>query len=160
MHGVPPNDFPRQELAEFFTLSGRMKREAGAEKTLTERYSALSDKIRKWPRTAKNDPFYNASQGLAAHLNKETGNEVLVGYNEFCAPDVNEALAEAVNQKAEEIVVVTPMMTRGGEHAEVEIPTLVKRFQAIHPEIKTVYAWPFDTTEVAKFLTRHIARFI
>ena len=84
---------------------------------------------------------------------------MILGYNEFCAPDVPEALGQAAEAGAEKIVVVTPMMTRGGEHAETEIPALVRQFQADHPGIETVYAWPYDKTEIALFLKRHIERF-
>ncbi len=161
MHGVPPNDFPRQELAEFFTLQGRLRRDPGPDKALImERHSSLADKIRSWPRTPQNDPFHAGSQELAEHLSRQTGYTVLVGYNEFCAPNVNEALEEAARKQAQRIVVVTSMMTRGGEHAEVEIPSLVQSFQTHHPEIETVYAWPFAANTVAQFLAEHISKFV
>ena len=160
MHGVPPHDFPRAELAEFFTLQGQLRRGAGQEKSAAlERYSQLNTRIKNWPRTARNDPFYAASHELARHLSGTTNREVVVGFNEFCAPDLQEALEMAVRKGAAQIVVVTPMMTRGGEHAEVEIPALLKAFHSAHPEIQTVYAWPFDIEEVARFLSRQIARF-
>jgi sirohydrochlorin cobaltochelatase len=85
---------------------------------------------------------------------------VIVGYNEFCAPDVATALETAADDSPEQIVVATPMMTRGGEHAEAEIPATIRIFQEDHPAIKTVYAWPYDKTEIATFLKQHLSRFI
>lgn len=160
MHGVPPNDFPRPELAEFFTLQGRLTRAAGPEKeSLTKRYSQLEDKMRSWPRSPQNDPFYVTSITLAERLSGITHNEVLVGFNEFCAPELKEALDKAIEKGADKIVVVTPMMTRGGEHAEVDIPATINEFRSHQPHIDVVYAWPYGIDEVAGFLAQHISRF-
>ncbi|MGD0329514.1 MAG: CbiX/SirB N-terminal domain-containing protein [Nitrososphaeria archaeon] len=112
--------------------------------------------MRAWPRTAQNDPFYVGSQELAAHLSEATGCEVILGFNEFCAPSLDDALSRAVARGAEKVIVVTPMMTRGGEHAEVDIPAAVKTAQAQHPEIPITYAWPFRVSEVASFLAAQI----
>jgi hypothetical protein len=62
---------------------------SGLVRAMIERYyTKLDARIRTWPRTAENDPFHAASQDLAAQLSQETGCEVIVGYNEFCAPDL------------------------------------------------------------------------
>ena len=100
------------------------------------------------------------AQRTLAHLSEATGCEVIVGFNEFCAPSVDDALSHAIARRAEKVIVVTPMMTRGGEHAEVEIPTAVKTAQAQHPEIPIIYAWPFGVSEVASFLAAQIARLV
>ena len=49
-------------------------------------------------------------------------------------------------------------MTRGGEHSESDIPAAVQRAQSRHPGLPIVYAWPFDTGAVARFLAAQIAR--
>ena len=158
MHGAPPNDFPEREMAELFSLDARVGGVAGVKRVeLERRRLELDAKMRAWPRTAQNDPFYAGSQELAAHLSEATGCEVIVGFNEFCAPSLNEALSHAIARGAEKIIVVTPMMTRGGEHAEVGIPAAVKTAQAQHPEIPIIYAWPFRVSEVASFLATQIA---
>ena len=36
---------------------------------------------------------------------------VIVGFNEFCAPDLATAFEQAVGQRAERVIVVTPMLT-------------------------------------------------
>jgi len=158
MHGVPPNDFPEPEMAELFSLRARVKKVAGPERLALEgSLRELDSKMRAWPRTAKNDPFCAASQELGASLKKATGCEVVVGFNEFCGPSLDDALRRAIASGAEKVIVVTPMMTRGGEHAEVDIPAVIKAVQAEHPEFPIVYAWPFKVSETANFLASHIA---
>ena len=159
MHGTPPRDFPREELAEFFRLHSHI----GEDKSRVsgqDRYSFLNNKMRNWPRTDQNDPFHAASQELAAHLSKVLGYEVVVGYNEFCAPSLEEALQSAADNDISKIIVATPMMTRGGEHSEKDIPVKIGEFRKRHPQIEITYAWPFDSVQVAKFLTEQISRFI
>jgi sirohydrochlorin cobaltochelatase len=157
MHGVPPNNFPKREMAELFSLNARVGGVAGVERVALERRRLeLDAKMRAWPRTAQNDPFYAGSQELGAHLSEVTGCEVILGFNEFCAPSLDDALSQAIARGAEKVIVVTPMMTRGGEHAEVDIPAAVKTAQAQHPETPIIYAWPFRVSEVASFLAKQI----
>lgn len=160
MHGAPPNDFPPHEMAEMLGLHARLERTAGPERAALEsRYAPLEAKMRAWPRTAQNDPFHAASCELAAQLAEVSGLETLVGFNEFCAPDLDEALHQAA-VRAGRIVVVTPMMTRGGEHAEADIPAAIYRAQGRHPEVAFLYAWPFAAADVARFLAGQVGRFL
>jgi len=161
MHGAPPNDFPEQDMNEFFALQNRLKRAMGAEReALKHRYLELDDKLRRWPRTAQNDPFHSGSEELAAHLRTASGCEVILGFNEFCAPSLNDALDLAIARKAQKIIVITPMMTRGGEHSEVDIPAAVQAAQAKHAETQILYVWPFEISDVANFLAAHIVSLI
>ncbi len=161
MHGSPPNDFPRHETAELFGLHFRLEYAAeGPERAALKcRHDELDAKMRAWPRTAENDPFYAASHDLAAHLYRATGHKVVVGFNEFCAPNLDEALDEAVAQDAKKIIVTTPMLTPGGEHAQVDIPAAIRRAQKRHPGILVHYAWPFDVAQVAQFLAARVSGF-
>ena len=161
MHGSPPLDFPKDEMAEFMVLhsqlgpaSGQM---SGPQKL---RYDELEAKMRAWPRTGQNDPFYAGSQELAKHLRLESGLEVIVGFNEFCGPTLDEALERAASREANLIIVITPMMTRGGEHSAVDIPRAIRRAQQKFPGQKIVYAWPFATEDIARFLSAQITRFL
>lgn len=159
MHGAMPNDFPDSEKAELFRLDAQIEGASGEKQAELEyRYAELNAKMRNWPRTSKNDPFYAGSMELASHLSKVTGLEVIIGFNQFCAPDLDEALDIAIARGAEKVIVVTPMMTRGGEHSGVDIPKAIKRAQARHPKIPIIYAWPFEVSEVAKFLASQIAK--
>ena len=159
MHGALPSDFPAAERAELFRLKAQISHAgAGSTRETETRYAALETKMRAWPRTPENDPFYAASHALAAALRQASGCAVVVGFNEFCAPTVDEALDEAQAAGANEVIAVTPMMTPGGAHAEHEIPAAVAAAQARHPGLVIRYAWPFDVAEVARFLFAQIDR--
>jgi sirohydrochlorin cobaltochelatase len=161
MHGAPPNDFPEHDIAELVGLQARLKGATGVERvTIESRRLELDAKMRAWPRTAQNDPFYAGSQELAAHVSKATGCEVIVGFNEFCAPSLDDALNQAIAREAEKVIVITPMMTRGGEHSEVDIPAAVQTAQAQHPETQILYVWPFKVSDVASFLAAQIINLI
>jgi sirohydrochlorin cobaltochelatase len=161
MHGSLPLDFPEAEMAEFMGLHSQLGHkwgpEAGAQNL---RYDVLDAKMRAWPRTGQNDPFYAGSQELAKRLRQESGLEVIIGFNEFCAPTLDEALERAAAREASKIVVLTPMMTRGGEHSAVDIPEAIRRAQQKFPAQKIIYAWPFATEDVARFLSTQVTRFL
>lgn len=159
MHGAPPRDYPPHETGELFSLHGRLERSAGSERiALVQRHAELAARMRDWPRTPANDPYWAASLELAAQLASAAGREVLVGFNEFCAPSLDEALDQAAARRPEWVVVVTPMMTRGGEHSEVDIPAAIRRAEGRHAGVTFDYAWPFDVVEIAAFLAQQIAR--
>ena len=159
MHGAPPNDFPRAEVAELVGLHSRLEQVAGPQReALARRHDELDAIMRAWPRTPRNDPFWAASMEMADHLSRATGFEVIVGFNEFCAPDLDEALDQAASRHMQTITVITPMMTRGGEHAEVDIPGAIRRAQERHPGQTIRYVWPFEMDDVARFLAAQIGR--
>ena len=161
MHGAPPNDFPKNEIGELFGLHARLESSSGPERaTLERRHEELEAKMRIWPRSIQNDPFHAGSLELAGRLRLATELEVITGFNEFCAPTLDDAFDLAIKQGAERVVVITPMMTRGGEHSETDIPKAIKRTQELHPNIEIVFAWPFDVTQVAQFLANQAADFI
>jgi sirohydrochlorin cobaltochelatase len=81
---------------------------------------------------------------------------VLVGFNEFCGPDLAETMNEAASQKPETVVVITPMMTPGGIHSEVDIPNTIRAAKAKHPGITFEYVWPYNMANVAKFLHEQV----
>ena len=152
MHGSPPRDFPPQEAAEFFRLHARLGHAGPEGEALEHRYAQLDAKMRTWPRSADNDPFYAGSQELADHLRRTSGSDVVVGFNEFCAPSLDEALDQAAAQRPDRVIVVTPMMTRGGEHSEVEIPEAVQHARERYPGLSFIYVWPLDVAAIARFL--------
>lgn len=159
MHGAPPKDFPRRELGEFFGLHARLAEAAGGEREqLARRHNELEAQMRAWLRTGENDPFHAASYEIADHLSRLTELVVVVGFNEFCAPSLDEALELAVKQNPQTVVVTTLMMTRGGSHAEQDIPNAINRARERHPEIEFDYAWPFEPAEVAHFVAKELAR--
>lgn len=159
MHGAPPRDYPKEKLVDFFGLHYRvaaMKGPGGA--AMEKRLDELDSELRKWPRTGENDPFYASSLRLAELLKERTGRDVVLGFNEFCEPDLDDAFGEAVRKGAQRILVVTPMMTPGGEHAEEDIPAAVRRARERAPGVEIEYVWPFDQSEVAGFLASQISK--
>jgi sirohydrochlorin cobaltochelatase len=163
MHGAPPNDFPRRDMGEFFSLHMQLDRGTVVEERrpqLEARYAELDAKMCAWPRSAKNDPFHAASYALAEKLSLITGWEVIVGFNEFCAPRLGDALDEAAAREADEVVVITPMLTPGGEHAEIDIPAAIEQAEECHPDAAFRYAWPFEIEEVAQCLATQMHRHV
>jgi len=155
MHGAPPRDFPRGEMQEYFQLQAREGQPppVGGH---SSRFKELEARMRAFPRNETNDPFWKGSRDLAAALEKACGLPVLLGFNEFCAPSLDEIFDRAAAEGAKKIVVVTPMMTRGGEHAENDIPASIDRARRRHPGLTFLYAWPFQTKDVAGFLAKKI----
>jgi sirohydrochlorin cobaltochelatase len=159
MHGAPPKDFPPRELGEYFGLHARFETAPHSLDNYSRaRYIELDEKMRHWQRTSENDPFFTASHILAERLAQVSGIETQVGFNEFCAPTLEEAIVDAVAGGAACVVVVTPMMTAGGEHAEKDIPAELERLRARLPEVDIRYAWPFDVQQVAEFLNAQVSR--
>jgi sirohydrochlorin cobaltochelatase len=159
MHGAPPNDYPQEALLEFFGLHAQLEHAPPDQQAdLRSCHEALEAHMRSWPRTPANDPFWAASHDLGSQLSQSTGAEVLVGFNEFCSPSVDEALDAAALRGPGRIIVVTPMLTRGGEHAEQDIPAAIEDARSRHPAVPIVYAWPPGVDEVARFLAAQIAR--
>ena len=158
MHGMTPKDFPADEKQEFLKLHSQAG--SGAlSPDQRRRHDALDVRIRNWPRTPANDTYQSAAAQLARDLERSSGSEVIVGYNEFCGPSLSEALAAAALKRPDQVVVVTPMMTRGGNHSEEQIPAEVAAAQKKFPHIRFEYAWPFDSARIAEFLTAHLRQF-
>jgi sirohydrochlorin cobaltochelatase len=161
MHGTPPKDFPQEDLREFFMLYGRMQIGPNSlSDAQRQRYLQLHGKMRNWPRTPENDPFHTAATELGTLLKKELTCPIFVAFNEFCAPSIDEAIASAAAGNSSRILIVTPMLTRGGEHAEADIPTAIESARERFPNIHFTYCWPFDSNDIAHFLATQIHRFL
>jgi sirohydrochlorin cobaltochelatase len=155
-HGAPPLGFPRDEVARLKALEGRRRATKSA---MSAEEEALDRKIRASPRTPENDPYRAGLETLAEALRPRLrGAALLVAYNEFCAPSLEEAVAEAVAAGATTITVLPSMLTPGGVHSEVEIPESVTAMRARFPEVTLVYAWPFDLDAVAGLLAAQVER--
>ncbi len=160
MHGAPPLDFPKDELTEFFKLHVQMEQfPEQMQKAIKPRYEVLEEKVRSWPRNNENDPFFAGANEMAEQLQKVSGCNVSVGYNEFCSPTLEEAIVKAGESSPEKIIVITPMMTKGGEHAGYDIPKTIESVRSRNPSLPIVYAWPFDSEDVADFLFAQVKKF-
>ena len=152
-HGSPASDTPRDLVRELKRLEERRQRAGAPEMTPAER--ALDRQVRAWPRTAASDPYREGLQAIGASLvSRLAGWTVALAYNEFCAPSVEDAVARLASEGHDKIVFVTTMFTRGGVHAECEIPEELERARRRHPKVAFAYAWPFDAEAVCELLAR------
>lgn len=126
---------------------------------MRERYDQLDAKMRAWLRTPENDPFHTGSIDIASNLQEVTHMEVILGFNEFWNPSLEQAIEQAIKPDPDKIIVITPMMTRGGEYSEVNIPATIKRIESQYSDVPIDYIWPFGSDQVAQFLAAQITHF-
>jgi sirohydrochlorin cobaltochelatase len=155
-HGGIAKGTPPDLVSELRRLAA--ERQRSGQMVVSHREAELDRQIRNWPRTPETDPYKIGVEALARALAPLLGNRrLVVAYNEFCAPSIDEAIDSLVEEQFERITLVTTMYTRGGTHAEFEIPELVAAARNRHPRTRIEYAWPFDTDLIADFLSRHLA---
>lgn len=153
-HGGVPRDYPRARVTRLKQLEAA-RRGTGAPPTAEEQ--AIEHELRTWPRTSATDPYRAGIEALAAALRPLVAPaRLVVAYNEFCAPTLEEAVAGLVDEGVAAITVVPTMLTPGGIHSEVEIPAAVAALQARHPGVRLRYAWPVDVGLVARMLAAHL----
>jgi len=153
-HGAPPTDYPPRKVGMMMALEFMGKRFG----VLRSIHDSLNHEVRHWQRSRENDPYKNGVDALVAQIAAHTGMPVIAGYNEFCLPTIAQAIEQAVAQGAEKIVVASTMLTRGGEHSEIEIREIVDAVQRHHSQVKLVYAWPFELERVAQLFADEIKR--
>ncbi len=153
-HGAPPKDVPGEMVSRLKALEGRRR---ATRSSMTEEERTLDAKLRAWPRTAETDPYREGVLALAAALRKKlpVATELVVAFNEFCGPSLEEAVAVRVAAGEDDVTVVPTMLTPGGVHSEVEIPEAIEALRAAHPNVRVRYLWPFDLDLLAELLVRH-----
>lgn len=153
-HGAPPLDFPREEVAKLKALEGRRR---ASRAPMSEEERSLDTKIRDWPRTERTDPYRAGMQKLAHAFAQRLGaRRLVVAYNEFCAPSLEDAIRSEAARGAMRIDIVPSMLTPGGVHSEIEIPETIADMQKLLPHVVLHYVWPFDLDEVALLLAKHL----
>ncbi|MCA9482140.1 MAG: CbiX/SirB N-terminal domain-containing protein [Nitrospina sp.] len=149
-HGGVPKDMPRQWVTELKKLEAERRAKGGGP---TPQEREADRRIREWPRTPENDPYRMGLLELAKRLAPLLGGRRLViAYNEFCTPSIEQAVEQLVGEGAGQIALVTTMVTPGGSHADGEIPEEVSRLQKRFPAVDLKYAWPFDLEKVAELI--------
>jgi sirohydrochlorin cobaltochelatase len=153
-HGAPPATAPRELVARWKALEGQ-RRARGGPPSAEER--ELDARLRAWPRTPESDPYQAGLERLAAAARAELlaaapSAELVVAYNEFCGPSLEEAVETLVKAGHDEVRVVPTMLTPGGVHSEVEIPETLAELGHRFPTVRFAYAWPFELRDVARLL--------
>ena len=156
-HGAVPKDYPRDQIMRLKALESR-RQSTGAAPTTEE--IGLDEHVRSWPRTPSTDPYQVGLETLAASLVPLLPNVLFkLAYLEFCAPTLEDIVAEMVEAGATTILVAPSMLTPGGVHSEVDIPDILARLRERYPTVTLRYAWPFDMTRVAHLLADHLQQF-
>lgn len=156
-HGAAASDTPRPLVGELKRLE--TERRARGETAMSAREAELDRQVRLWPRTPRTDPYKRGIEEIAGVLAPKLGGRKLVtAYNEFCAPSVESAIEALVREGFTRVFLVSTMFTRGGVHAEHEIPELLACERKKHPGVVIEYAWPFDPGAIAEFLAAQLAR--
>lgn len=154
-HGVPATDCPPQLVGELMALEwGHGESHPGS-----ARAAELEAQIRNWPRNERNDPYKVGLERLAAVLKPALPTDLFeIGYNEFCAPSIPEALERVIQKGATRVLVISTMLTPGGIHSEVDVPRHIEAVRKRHPQVRIDYVWPFDLKAVAELLSAHLKR--
>jgi sirohydrochlorin cobaltochelatase len=154
-HGTPPLDMPKEPLKEYMMLHGG-NRVRGSQQD--KRHDELEEKVRNWPRK-DNDAYWVSTHTLGKTLGKMVGSEIIVAFNEFCAPDFKKAFEKAVQEKAKRIFVVSPMWEPANRHSRVDVAQAVYRAKKKHPGIDIKYAWPYEYDKVVELLSEQLLDF-
>jgi sirohydrochlorin cobaltochelatase len=156
-HGGTASDTPKAMVGELKRLEG--ERQAKREAVMSPREAELDKIVREWPRTPATDAYKYGVEEIAAVLAPKLGGRKLVAaYNEFCAPSVEDAIDGLVKEGFMRINLISTMFTRGGIHAECEIPGIVIEAKKNHPGVVVEYAWPYDVEFIADFLAAQLGR--
>jgi sirohydrochlorin cobaltochelatase len=156
-HGGLPSDIP-SEIVENFMRLHKVRIKTGSK--ITKEEIELDRAIRLWKRTPENDPYKAGLESLASEMeNYLDGFHIKTAYNEFCHPDIEDAVDELVKDNYSKFILVTTMITRGGSHSEKEIPEELNSLREKHPTIDIQYAWPFCMKNFAEFLAKHVQYF-
>ncbi|QQE10281.1 hypothetical protein JD969_12295 [Planctomycetota bacterium] len=159
-HGVPPSDFPRNELRAAIKalneMSGHSHGEGDGDDGHDHEGIELAEKLINWPLTRENNPYYFGVKAIADSLRSQSDLPVFIGLNEFCGPTTDQAIETAIKQGYTNLIVTTVMMTPGGGHSEKDILSSMKRAQENYEHVEMTYAWPFPVERIAGVLHQQV----
>lgn len=154
-HGGVPKDFPSLKVGRLRTLEAQRQINNAV---ISDEEARLDHEIRTWPRSKENDPFHFGILSIAKHLQEKIGGtKLVIAYNEFCGPSIEEATYQLVLEGYNHVVFLTTMFTPGGVHSEFEIPVIVDSLKKQYPTVQFEYPWPFNMDQVATFLSAQLS---
>lgn len=154
-HGGIAKGTPPEWVSELKRLEAERRRHGN--QNPSERELELDEKIRRFPRDEKSDPYRAGLEAIGRELERALGGQrLLLAYNEFCAPSIPEALDELARAGMTHVSVITTMMTPGGSHSEEELPAIVREAERRHPGVVFRYVWPYDLGELGRFFARQV----
>lgn len=149
-HGRTASDTPAHLVNEYALARAVRDREP-------IRFENATKQLREWPRDGINDPYREGLKRIAGVLQHELdGTRVAVAYNEFCGPSIGEAITALVEEGVSSVIVMTTMITPGGNHAERDIPEALKELELVFPDLNIHYVWPFPLAAIGKFLAESV----
>ena len=180
LRGAGPADFPQAEMGELLEQHAQLEQAAGPGRAWFERRPAdLETCVRAGSRSAGNDPFHVVAHDLGDQLSRVTGCEVVVGFDHFGVPSLEDALEQAAIS-AKQVFVITPTspalpaqrtaglgglrakrgasVNRTSQFSKVELPRAIRSAQARHFDTPIVYLWGFDVSDLAAFLAGPMER--
>lgn len=159
MPGVLPKDFPPHERHVLYRLRARMKYiSVNKHPEDEDRLNELLRKARCWPRTAQNDPLHFSAQELASELSQVTGYRVILGFNQYDTPTLEEALVQAFAREAEKIVLINPLAANGVSLAKSESFISNQRIQNRCLEIQVDFSYSFSADKMVELLEEQLGK--
>lgn len=156
-HGGVPRDYPRERLGRLRALEVARR---GTQARPSEEELRLESELRSWPRSAETDPYQAGLEAVAERLGSRLdGRRLVIAYNEFCAPSLEDAVAQLVRDGCDDISVVPAMLTPGGSHSEIDIPQCLDALRRAHPQVRLRYAWPVDLDLLAAMIAAQVRKF-
>lgn len=153
-HGGVPKNMPRSWVREMKQFARRAE---DGDRAAASAARDIDERIRSFPRSEETDPYGAGIERLAQQLRKRLPEwNVVVAFNEFCAPTIEEAVAAAVQAGATDVQVVTTMITPGGTHCEVDIPEAIERARAAHEKVNIHFVWPLELGRVADMFVANL----
>jgi len=153
-HGAPATDYPPLRVGFLMMLEfAKPVERIGFLRAWRDR---LDKEMRTWRRTQENDPYKVAVDDLAAQLAARLDCRVIVGYNEFCAPTIDEAIDRVIADGAQRVIVLTTMLVRGNSHTELEIQQTVVHARERHPKADIRYAWRFEQARLVSLFADQV----
>jgi hypothetical protein len=151
--GNIPKDYPKDKLLEYYNLKFNL--ELGKEVNKSE-FEMLNEEIKRWQRNENNDPSYFMLLNLAEKINLTGKYLAEIAFEEFCYPDISEAIL-SLALRGYKFIIVIPIDYLSGISQETfnKIEELKSKLN-----VEIVVAWPYSLTLLLDFIREHLYTFM